>query len=96
MHALQIRPRAPWTLVGEGLAVNPVTAARRWHRMENAGLAWVTAYPRLTNSRIVVTGIVEVDAEPGAAEDVARTLAADPAVANVKPTSPPCSSREPR
>ncbi|MBW8819020.1 MAG: Lrp/AsnC family transcriptional regulator [Streptomyces sp.] len=84
VHALQIRPRAPWTLVGEVLAVNPVTAARRWHRMENAGLAWVTAYPRLTNATIVVTGIVEVDAEPGAAEDVARILAADPAVANVK------------
>ncbi|MPY60680.1 Lrp/AsnC family transcriptional regulator [Streptomyces spongiae] len=87
VHALQIHPRAPWTLVGEILGVNPVTAARRWHRLEEAGLAWVTAYPRLSNTRIVVTGVVEVDTEPGVAEDVARALAADPSVANIKLTA---------
>ncbi|MEV2213438.1 Lrp/AsnC family transcriptional regulator [Streptomyces sp. NPDC050997] len=87
VHALQIHPRAPWTLVGEVLGVNPVTAARRWHRLEEAGLAWVTAYPRLSNSRIVVTGVVEVDTEPGVAEDVAQALAVDPAVANIKLTA---------
>ncbi|MFI1732195.1 Lrp/AsnC family transcriptional regulator [Streptomyces acidicola] len=87
VHALQIHPRAPWTLVGEVLGVNPVTAARRWHRLQEAGLAWVTAYPRLSNTRIVVTGVVEVDTEPGVAEDVARALAADPWVANIKLTA---------
>jgi len=87
VHALQIHPRAPWTLVGEVLGINPVTAARRWHRLEEAGLAWVTAYPRLSNSRIVVTGVVEVDTEPGVAEDVARALAADPSVPNIKLTA---------
>lgn len=84
VHALQIRPRASWTLVGDVLGVNPVTAARRWQRMAEAGLAWVTAYPRLTNQWIVVSAVVEVDTEPGAAEDVARALAADSAVVNVK------------
>lgn len=84
VHALQIRPRASWTLVGDVLGVNPVTAARRWQRLEEAGLAWVTAYPRLSDSRIVVSGVVEVDTEPGAAEDVAHVLAAVPTVANVK------------
>ncbi|WOX14814.1 Lrp/AsnC family transcriptional regulator [Streptomyces sp. N50] len=87
VHALQIHPRAPWTLIGDVLGVNPVTAARRWQRLEEAGLAWVTAYPRLSDSRIVVTGIVEVDTEPGVAEDVARALAAEHAVANVKITA---------
>lgn len=87
VHALQIHPRASWTLVGEVLGINPVTVARRWHRLEAAGLAWVTAYPRLSNSRIVVSGVVEVDAEPGAAEAVAQALAADPAVANIKITA---------
>lgn len=87
VHALQIHPRAPWTLVGEVLGVNPVTAARRWHRLEDAGLTWVTAYPRLSNSRIVVTGVVEVDTEPGVAQDVAQALAADPSVANIKLTA---------
>ncbi|WP_019068127.1 Lrp/AsnC family transcriptional regulator [Streptomyces hokutonensis] len=87
VHALQIHPRAPWTLVGDVLGVNPVTVARRWQRLEEAGLAWVTAYPRLSDSRIVVTGIVEVDTEPGVAEEVARALAAEHVVANVKITA---------
>ncbi|MGW6142474.1 Lrp/AsnC family transcriptional regulator [Streptomyces sp. NPDC055140] len=87
VHALQIHPRAPWTLIGEVLRVDPVTVARRWHRLEEAGLAWVTAYPRLTDARIVVTGLVEVDTEPGVAEDVARALAEDPAVPNIKLTA---------
>jgi DNA-binding Lrp family transcriptional regulator len=47
----------------------------------------VTGYPRLSDSRIVVTGIVEVDTEPGVGDDVAEALAADPAVANVKLTA---------
>ena len=87
VHALQIHPRAPWTLVGDVLGVNPVTAARRWHRLQAAGLAWVTAYPRLDNTRIVVTGVVEVDAAPGRAEEVALTFAAHPSVPNVKLTA---------
>ncbi|MFJ9180065.1 Lrp/AsnC family transcriptional regulator [Streptomyces sp. NPDC102360] len=87
VHALQIHPRAPWALVGEVLGVNPVTAARRWQRLRTAGLAWVTAYPRLTDARVVVTGVVEVDVRPGAAEDVARELAAEPAVPNIKLTA---------
>ncbi|MGP3945861.1 MULTISPECIES: Lrp/AsnC family transcriptional regulator [Streptomyces] len=87
VHALQIHPRAPWTLVGDVLAVNPVTAARRWQRLQEAGLAWVTAYPQLSDSRVVVTGIVEVDTEPGVGEDVAEALAAEPSVANVKLTA---------
>lgn len=84
VHALQIHPRASWTLVGEVLRVNPVTAARRWQRMTAAGLAWVTAYPRLSGPRVVVSAIVEIDTEPGAGERVAETLAKDPAVVNVK------------
>jgi len=84
VHALQIHPRAPWTLVGDVLNVNPVTAARRWQRMAEAGLAWVTAYPRLSGPGVVVSAIVEIDTEPGAGERVAETLAADPAVVNVK------------
>ncbi|MGD6756120.1 Lrp/AsnC family transcriptional regulator [Streptomyces sp. BH105] len=87
VHALQIHPRAPWKLVGDVLGINPVTAARRWQRLRDAGLAWVTAYPRVSDPRVVVSGVVEVDAEPGRAEDVARALAGEPAVANIKHTA---------
>ncbi|MFI6700200.1 Lrp/AsnC family transcriptional regulator [Streptomyces sp. NPDC050509] len=87
VQALQIHPRAPWTLVGEVLGVNPVTAARRWQRLERAGLAWVTAYGRLSDPRIVVTGVVEIDTEPGFGEDVADALGIHPEVVNVKLTA---------
>ncbi|MEU6676728.1 Lrp/AsnC family transcriptional regulator [Streptomyces sp. NPDC046925] len=87
IQALQIRPRASWTLVGKVLGVDPVTAARRWRRLEQAGLAWVTAYPHLNDARLVVTGVIEVDTEPGAAEEVAEALARHPAVPNVKLTA---------
>ncbi|MGI5466677.1 Lrp/AsnC family transcriptional regulator [Streptomyces sp. CA-132043] len=87
VQALQIHPRAPWTLVGEVLGINPVTAARRWQRLYDAGLAWVTAYPRLADPRLVVSGVVEVDTEPGAAQHVADVLAGEPDVVNIKITA---------
>lgn len=87
VHALQIHPRAPWNLLGEVLALDPVTVARRWQRLEEAGLAWVMAYPRATDVVNVVTAIVEVDAEPGAARRVARALARFPWAVNVKETA---------
>ncbi|MFD3916100.1 Lrp/AsnC family transcriptional regulator [Streptomyces sp. NPDC058603] len=87
VQALQIHPRAPWTLVGEVLGVNPVTAARRWQRLERAGLAWVTAYGRLSDPRIVVTGVIEIDTEPGHGEEVADALGTHPEVVNVKLTA---------
>ncbi|MGW1194791.1 Lrp/AsnC family transcriptional regulator [Streptomyces sp. NPDC002536] len=45
LHALQIHPRASWTLLGDVLGVNPATVARHWARLKEAGLAWTTAHP---------------------------------------------------
>jgi DNA-binding Lrp family transcriptional regulator len=87
VHALQIHPRAPWALVGEVLAIDPVTAARRWQRMERDRLAWVTAYPRLADARNAVTAVVEIDTRAGAAPQVAETVAAHPRALNVKETA---------
>ncbi|MFS8097706.1 Lrp/AsnC family transcriptional regulator [Lentzea alba] len=87
VHALQIHPRAPWSLLGEVLELDPVTVARRWQRLENAGLAWVTAYPRATDVHNVVTAIVEVDTAPGAASRVAGAVARFPWAVNVKETA---------
>jgi DNA-binding Lrp family transcriptional regulator len=87
VHALQIHPRAPWRLVGEVLAIDPVTAARRWQRMERDRLAWVTAYPRLADSRNAVTAVVEMDTRAGAGLHVAETIAAQPRALNVKETA---------
>jgi DNA-binding Lrp family transcriptional regulator len=87
VHALQIYPRAPWSLVGDVLEVDPVTVSRRWRRMEQSGLAWVTAYPRLTNADHAITAVIEIDTEPGASGEVATTLARRPNAVNVKETA---------
>lgn len=87
VHALQIHPRAPWNLLGEVLELDPVTVARRWQRLERAGLAWVTAYPRATDAHVAVTAIVEVDAAPGASPRVADAVGRFPWAMNVKETA---------
>jgi DNA-binding Lrp family transcriptional regulator len=87
VHALQIHPRAPWRLVGDVLAIDPVTAARRWQRMERDRLAWVTAYARLKDPRNAVTAVVEIDTRAGAGPQVAEAVAAEPRALNVKETA---------
>ncbi|MCO6005232.1 AsnC family transcriptional regulator [Actinoallomurus purpureus] len=87
VHALQIHPRAPWRLVGEVLGVDPVTVARRWRRLESRGLAWVTAYPRLSDARNAVTAVVEIETEAGAARQVAAGLASEPWIVTIKHTT---------
>lgn len=49
INCLQIRPRASWSVLGRVLDVDPVTIARRWERLEAAGLAWVSCYFALPN-----------------------------------------------
>lgn len=44
IHALQIRPRATWAELGRALGTTPISLARRWDRLREAGAAWVTAY----------------------------------------------------
>src|SRR4051812_14897586 len=87
VHALQIHPRAAWRLVGEVLGVDPVTVSRRWRRLELQGLAWVTAYPRLTDAQHAVTAVVEIETEAGAADRVAAELAAGARVVTIKHTT---------
>lgn len=44
VNALQINPRAPWGRIGASLGMDATTAARRWRRLTESGLAWLTAY----------------------------------------------------
>jgi DNA-binding Lrp family transcriptional regulator len=86
-HALQIHPRAPWSLLGEVLNVDAVTVARRWARLTAHGLAWVTAYPQLANSGNVISAVIEVETDAGTSQTVARELMRDPQVVTVKHTA---------
>jgi DNA-binding Lrp family transcriptional regulator len=81
VHALQIAPRAPWNLVGSAVGIDPVTAARRWQRLHDTGVAWISCYP------VIRTGtdyfLAELSCAPGMSVDVAMTLARDKNVTSV-------------
>ncbi|MFM9370636.1 Lrp/AsnC family transcriptional regulator [Streptomyces sp. Da 82-17] len=87
VHALQLDPRAPWTKVGAALDLDPVTVARRWARMADAGLAWVTPQLGQGQSARVFTAVVEVHCEAGRSLVVAETLARRPHAFTVEHTT---------
>jgi DNA-binding Lrp family transcriptional regulator len=84
VHALQIAPRAPWTLVGQVMGINPVTAARRWERLTEQQVAWVSCYPGQGMATRCVVAFVEADCEPAERHRLVATLTQDPRVATVE------------
>lgn len=87
VHALQINTRAPWTLIGEALDIDPVTAARRWERLARSGAAWVDGYLALDRDEGSVYAQVEIDTGGHLPEDVLTSLAADSRMLSLKQTS---------
>ncbi|MFE6888522.1 Lrp/AsnC family transcriptional regulator [Streptomyces sp. NPDC057694] len=87
VHALQINTRAPWTLVGEALGIDPVTAARRWERLARTGAAWVDGYLSLDRDEGSVYAQVEIETGGQLSEDVLTSLAADSRMLSLKQTS---------
>ncbi|MFJ8952198.1 Lrp/AsnC family transcriptional regulator [Streptomyces sp. NPDC102340] len=71
IDALQTDPRAPWSRVGPAVGIDATTAARRWARLERAGLAWVTAYAGPTTATVAY---VEVTCTPGELEELSDRL----------------------
>ncbi|MET7905021.1 Lrp/AsnC family transcriptional regulator [Streptomyces sp. NPDC005355] len=84
VHALQIAPRASWSLLGQVLGVDPVTVARRWERLHSSGRAWVTAYPGIRLQQRIEVALVEIDCRSGEVESVAGALSALPQVVTVE------------
>src|SRR5438874_12452340 len=84
IHVLQIAPRATCTEIGKVLGMNPVTAARRWERIRADGLAWVTAYPKLSVwAERNCLAFLEVDCEPSTRHHVVDALMRVPQAASV-------------
>lgn len=76
VHALQVHPRAPWSLVGSVLGVDASTVARRWARMESRGAAWAVCQPLELDEPAMAC--MEVTVGPGRTLEVAAILAGDP------------------
>ncbi|MFT4081729.1 MAG: Lrp/AsnC family transcriptional regulator [Nocardioides sp.] len=80
--ALQASPRASWTQIGAVLGIDPVTGTRRWQRLHEAGVAWVTAYAGIPGP----LALVEIDCA-GDSLGVAAQLLHDPECASIDVTS---------
>ncbi|MFF5471286.1 Lrp/AsnC family transcriptional regulator [Streptomyces achromogenes] len=71
VEALQLRPRAPWARIASVIGIDATTAARRWRRLTDGGLAWMTAYPAQHAS---VVGYVDLACAPGALDALTAEL----------------------
>ncbi|MDA3630734.1 Lrp/AsnC family transcriptional regulator [Saccharopolyspora sp. WRP15-2] len=85
VNAVQINPRASWAQVGVVLGVDPTTVVRRWNRVQEAGIAWITAYANPVGAAGVLA-LVEIDSE-GRFLDIAAELADDPECVTIDITS---------
>ncbi|WP_328907907.1 Lrp/AsnC family transcriptional regulator [Streptomyces sp. NBC_00234] len=81
VDALQTDPRAAWSRIGPAIGVDATTAARRWARLESAGLAWVTAYAGPATATV---GYVELICRPRQLAELSERLTALPWVISVE------------
>ena len=86
VHALQVAPRAPWGVVGDVVGVSAATAARRWERLVDSGLAWIVTYPGAAYLNTRCSAFVEVQAS-SRREELVEHLAADRHVATIQRTA---------
>ncbi|MFJ3958048.1 Lrp/AsnC family transcriptional regulator [Arthrobacter sp. NPDC090010] len=82
LHALQIAPRVSWFDAAGILGAHPATLARRWERLHDSGLAWVTAHLKGDPSTMLMV-FVDVECEPGRRDTAVAALAAIPEVQTV-------------
>lgn len=87
VNALQIHPRASWTLIGEVLGVDPDTAARAWAGLTSSGRAWMSANPGLGGPGSPLIAFIEVNCRAGSADAVAQELVPKPRVLTIEHTS---------
>ncbi|GLY70378.1 Lrp/AsnC family transcriptional regulator [Amycolatopsis taiwanensis] len=74
INALQVSPRAPWSALGRALGVDAATVARRWRRLHDSGIAWITCVIGPARHREFCMAYLEVDCAPGRLDEVADTL----------------------
>lgn len=77
IHALQICPRGSWSEVAAIMGSTPTTLAKRWARLSEDGLAWITAYPHPGTMPNHVVGLIEIDAPATTLDHLSRLLAAE-------------------
>ncbi|TVT43916.1 AsnC family transcriptional regulator, partial [Amycolatopsis rhizosphaerae] len=90
VNALQVDPRAPWSLIGRTIGIGAVTAARRWQQLAGDGRVWMSAYPTGALAGRLALAFVQIDCAPGEPLAVAAALARDPHVPTIEYVAGPC------
>lgn len=85
VHALQVQPRATWAELAAALGCTAATAARRWERLGESGVAWVTAVPGPRAAAFIA--FVGLRCAPGRRQEVAAALAQDNVAVTVEITA---------
>jgi DNA-binding Lrp family transcriptional regulator len=75
IDALQVAPRAPWEAIGHAVGIGAVTAAKRWAKISENGLAWVTAAPGMALHNAQCLAYVEITCHPADRPKVAAAIA---------------------
>ena len=68
LHALQVEPRASWSELAPIVGADPATLARRWARIDEQGLAWVTGHG------VRQVALLEIECDLSLLEQVAAEL----------------------
>lgn len=76
--ALQAEPRASWVDVGKRVGISAATVRRRWQRLEENGLAWISTYPGFASG--VVRAIIRVKCHPGSVPSAANQIRTIPEI----------------
>ncbi|MCI1748254.1 MAG: Lrp/AsnC family transcriptional regulator [Acidipropionibacterium sp.] len=77
VHALQIEPRASWKGLSPVVGADPSALSRRWQRIRDEGLGWVTGLPGGQNESLA---LIELECVPGTLDAVSASLVLDPEV----------------
>ncbi|MEV0766166.1 Lrp/AsnC family transcriptional regulator [Nocardia sp. NPDC050435] len=77
IHALQICPRGSWSELASILRSTPTTLAKRWARLTESGLAWITAYPHPATMPNHVVALLEIEAPTPTLDHIAGLLTAE-------------------
>lgn len=85
--ALQREPRADWKHIGALLGVDATTAARRWARLEAAGLAWLGCHPSPAAIGELIVAFIEIDCQSGRLHEVCEHLVNDEPLFNIEHTT---------
>lgn len=83
IEALQLSPRASWTLLGEVLDRLPTVLAARWQRLQTSGAAWISSHPVGRPGQMTLS-FHDIQCDPAQRAEVEQALIALPDIFTVE------------